>query len=307
MDILTPSFSYILLTDKLPTRIYELSNGYALKTVESTPEMLRGFFTDIGEKYNALMSFPHIDNNSFYTYQDLVIFHSFISGNPNTYEFAENAAETSYMNSKLTFIDIASNTDLGKITTLDFDHFPLTTELDTTKPKVQYINYKEAFNLFSKLKSNNKTKKLYNLICLYVFARSLEYITKIYSNTYIAISFYITILESIIGKPPTCNKTLECPTCGALIPNHLEVSLTQHFINHYGKRLNNLRNIRHKTFHTGEYSDFWQSFTSVRRNEGKLGKESEKYLKFFDQIMDFEDMIQEKLINLFLENMPANR
>lgn len=300
-----PSFSYILLTDKLPRCTYELGKGYNLKTVKATPEMLRGLFLDIGEEYNALMALPYIDDNSFETYKDLVVFHSFISDNPKTYEFAENVTETSFEISKLNFIEDISNIDIGKIVTLDFDLFPVTTESNTEKSKVEYISYKEAFDLFCELKSTNKTKKLYNQIFLYVFARSLESITRIYSNTNIAVSFYITILESIIGKPPTCNDVLNCPTCGAQIPNHPTISLEEHFINHYGSRFKNLRNIRHRTFHKGEYSDLtgsWvKTYMKLYKNGARTNNELESNSRLQAEIMDLEYIVQEKLKILFLK------
>jgi len=305
LDILMPSFSYILLTDELPRYTHELGKGYNLKTVKATPEMLRGFFLDIGEEYNALMTLPYIDDNSFETYKDLVVFHSFISDNPKTYEFAENVTETSFEISKLNFIEDISKIDIGKIATLDFDLFPVTTESNTEKPKVEYINYKKAFDLFSELKLNDKTRELYNQICLYVFARSLESITKIYCNSYIAVSFYITILESIIGKPPTCNETLTCPKCGMQIPNHTTVSLEKHFINHYGSQFKKLRNIRHKTFHKGEYSDLTGSwvklYTKLYKSGARTNNELENTGRLQAEIMDLEYIVQEKLKILFLK------
>jgi hypothetical protein len=310
MEIYMPNFSYIFLTNEIPAHTYELSSGYTLKPIKSTPEMLRGFSLDNSEEYNALMALPHINDDSFETYKDLVVFHSFISNNPRTYEFAESITETTLETSKLTFIEDISNTELGKIIAVDFDFFPVPTELDEREAIVKYtshkdINYREAFDLFSKLKLKEKTRELYNQICLCVFARSLESITKIYSNTYVAVSFYITILESIIGKPPTCNETLTCPKCGRKIADHTTISLEKHFTNSYGERFKKLRNIRHMTFHKGEYSDLIASwlklYMELYKTGAKSSRELEKIGRLQVKIGDLDIIVQDRLKTLFLK------
>lgn len=305
-----PSFSYILLTNELPARAYELTNGYILKPIKSTSEMLRGFYLDNGEKYDALLALPHIDDNSYEIYKDLVVFHSFISDNPKTYEFAENAVETRLENSKLTFIGDISDTHIGQITVVDFDSLPMATELDRKNAIWQYtsqkdINYGKAFDLFSKLKMKKKTRELYNQICLYVFARSLGSIAKIYSNSYIAVSFYIAILESIIGRPPTCSEPLTCPKCGAIIPEHTTISLEKHFIKHYGKQFKEFRTIRHKTFHKGEYLDLIASWLKLYMEKYKTvttsNSDLEKISRLEIEIGALEITVQDKLKTLFLK------
>ena len=305
-----PSFSYILLTNELPTCAYELSNGYILRPIKSSPEMLQGFYLDNGEKYDALMALPHIGDDSYEIYKDLVVFHSFISDNPKTYEFAENVDETRIENSKLNFIGDVSDAHIGQLITLNFDLFPVATELEMKKAIIQYtshkeINYREAFNLFCKLKLKDETRELYNQICLYVFAKSFLSITKIYSNSYIAVSFYIAVLESMIGKPPTCSETLTCPKCGAEIPEHTTISLEKHFINHYGERFKKLRNIRHVTFHKGEYSDLIASWLKLYMKSYKTGTRSnsdlEKIGRLEVEIGDLEITVQDRLKKLFLQ------
>lgn len=305
-----PSFSYILLTNEIPTRAYKLNNGYILKPVKSTPEMFRGFSLDNGEKYDALMALPHINDGSYETYKELVVFHSFIFDNPKTYEFAENVAETRLENSKLTFIEDVPDVNIGQVIVVDFDFLSVPTELDERGAIVKYtshkdINYRKAFDLFSKLKLNEETRELYNQICLYVFARSLESVTKIYSNTYIAVSFYITILESIIGKPPTCNETLICPKCGRKIADHTTISLEKHFTKNYGERFKKLRNIRHITFHKGEYSDLIASwlklYMELYRTGSKSSPEFEKIGRLQVEIGDLEIIVGDRLRTLFLK------
>ncbi len=90
------------------------------------------------------MALPHIDNDSYGIYKDLVVFHSFVSANPKTYEFAENAAETRLGNSRLTFIRDISDAHIGQIIAVDFDFFPMATELDMSRAIVKYTIHKSG-------------------------------------------------------------------------------------------------------------------------------------------------------------------
>ena len=118
-------------------------------------------------------------------------------------------------------------------------------------------------------------------------------------------SFYITILESVIGKPPTCNETLTCPKCGAQISDHTTISLEKHFINHYGERLKKLRNIRHKTFHASEYYDLIQSWAKLYMELYKSGhktkNELENISRLEEEIWELEYVVEERLKELFLK------
>lgn len=304
------SYSYILLTDVLPKSVYQLENGYALNIVKSNPEMFRGFFLDIGEEYRVLLAIPHVDNKSYGVYKDLVTFHTFITGNYRTYEFAEKACETCLQNSTLTFMKHVSNNDLGKIAVFDFDHFPFMSELQNIDSVAKYIvqtdlNYRRAFNAFSKLKLDKSTKKLYDQICLYVFALSLESISEMYPNSNLVVTFYVAILESIIGKPETCQEPLSCPKCKTTITQHNTTSLEKHFKNHFGDQYRGMRNMRHKTVHEAAYEDLigsWMEQYMEVYSTGAEKKELNRIGKLQVQIGDIGIIVEDRLRSLFLKH-----
>ena len=304
------SYSYIFLTDVLPKSVYQLGNGYALNIVKSNPGMFRGFFLDIGEEYKALLAIPHVDDKSYAVYKDLVTFHTFITSNYRTYEFAERACETRLQNSKLTFMKHISSDDWGKIAVYNFDLFPFPTELRYIDAVAQYIkdtdiNYRRAFNAFSKLKLNESTKKLYDQICLYVFASCLGSITEIYQNTNLEVSFYVAILESIIGKPEICRKALTCLECNTIINDHYTTSLEKHFKNHFGDQYREMRNIRHKTFHGAAQQDLIGSWLEHYMEEYETGvenKELDRIGKLQVQIGDLGIIVQDRLRTLFFKH-----
>lgn len=308
------SYSYILLTDWLPNNQYKLGNGYSLNIVKSDPEWFRGFFLDIGEEYRALLAIPSVDNKSYEVYKDLVTFHTFITGNYHTYEFAEKACETFQQNSTLTLIKHVSSDDMGKITVCDFDHFPFMSKLQNIDSIAKYIvetdlNYRRAFKTFCELKLNESTKKLYDQICLYVFANSLESISEIYPNSNLVVTFYVIILESIIGEPEKCREPLCCPKCKTTIPEHHIISLEKHFMNHFGDQHRGMRNTRHKTVHEAAYEDLigsWMEKFMERYRTGEESKEFDRIGKLQVQIGDLGIIVEDRLRSLFLKHYSSD-
>ncbi|MBA7588360.1 hypothetical protein ES708_30415 [subsurface metagenome] len=295
------NYSYVILTDQFPTTEYKLDDRYILRIIKAAPEMFEG--TSLKEeKNNALLAFQHIDNESFSIYKDLIIFHSFISGNVFTYIFAETAAEACFHDSKLVFLRRITANDFPDADIVDYNTFPVdTSDNPDDEFKYQPVNYQKAFRLFKDLQYGEKTRNLYNQIRLFVFAMALQDINKIYTNTYMTLSFYVTILESIIGKPPECNEPLICSKCGTKIAKHHTKSLERHFKEHYPMLHRKSRKIRHATYHEAVYYDLIQSIVDHDLDGQWLDdtlKEQAKEVGDFEIALDFQ--VHKELTKSFL-------
>lgn len=246
--------------------------------------------------------FKHVEKVALFSvYQS---FHSFLCDDPETYDYSERSWTRRYGESELRFVRnqgyFWETINLGnerhrrmpkrkRINAIDFDRFPVkvyptakeTFDRESKSPvnekftlsealssaeelAPEYeaeVRYKEAFRLFCNLK--NLDRKLYNQIRLYVFAGNLREFNEVYRNDNAPIAFYFSILESQAGDPPTCLEPLHCNICGRDIKNH-GTSIEKHFIQKYGTSFQNLRKIRHKFFHQGEYSsiseDLWNIY-----------------------------------------------
>lgn len=300
------SYSYVILTDSLPTSEYKLDDSYILRIIKATPKMFNG--TSLREENNgALMAFPYIDNESFGIYKDLIIFHSFISSYKPTYIFAETASKTYFDDSELAFLNNITKKDYPEANVVDFNTYPLlTSDNPDDEFKSQPMNYKQAFQLFKNLQHGEKTRNLYDQIRLYVFASTLEDINKIYTNTYLTLSLYVTILESIIGKPPECDEPFICNKCGAKISKHYTKSLEKHFKEHYPMLHRKSRKIRHATYHEGVYYDLIQSLVDYdlagQWPDDTLEKKA-KEIGDFEIALDFQvhKELTKTFTNLYLE------
>ena len=306
MDITGLSYNSVILSDILPISEFKLTDKYTLRVVRASPEMFEGFLPEAKQKYNVLLAIPHLDDYSFDTYRDLVVFHGFITNNHDTYEFAENTPKTQFLDSELVFIKHVKEKDAPRLITSDFNSFPVyrydsQDSLNSAHPTCELVNYGEAFQLFAGLKQGNETRKLYNQIQLFAFARSFTSINRIYQNTNMPISFYITVLESIIGEPPICNNKLRCPACGVELVQHYKKSLERHFRDQYPMLSHKARSIRHSTYHEGQYFDFISSFIQSILDRGQGNQQSGKRMAQDEEItaeLDFQ--VQKKLTNSFL-------
>jgi len=298
--------SYIILMDTFPTSEYRLDDSYVLRIIKATPKMFNG--TLLGKENNgALLAFPHIDNESPRVYNDLIIFHSFISSYNPTYIFAETANKTRFDDSELVFLNNITKKDYPEADVVDFNTYPLFTSNNLDDEfKSQPINYRQAFQLFKDLPYGEKTRNLYNQIRLYIFASTLNDINRIYTNTYITLSLYVTILESIIGEPSECDEPLICNKCGATISKHYTKSLEKHFKEHYPMLHRKSRNIRHVTYHKAVYYDLIQSLVDYdwggQWPDDTLEKQA-KEVGDIETALDFQvhKELTEAFINLYQE------
>lgn len=298
------SYSYVILTEAFPTSEYMLDGSNVLKIIKANPIMFNGTYLE--EKNNGvLLALPHIDNESYRVYNDLITFHSFISGDFFTYTFAETVNNSRYNDSELVFLNNVAKKDYPKVYFVDFDTYPLlTSENIDDEFKSQPIQYGKAFQLFRDLRNNDGTRNLYDQIRLFVYASTLEETNRIYKNTYMSLSFYVTILESIIGKPPECNEPLVCSKCGATISKHLIKSLEEHFKEHFPTIPRKARYIRHGTYHKAKYYDLIESSIDIFEDylaARSLDGTSEKSAKeVFDVEVALSYQVYNELTNIFI-------
>ena len=112
-------------------------------------------------------------------------------------------------------------------------------------------------------------------------------------------SLFITILESIIGSPKYCSKTIYCDQCGQKV-QHRVVSLEQHFKNYFGSRFKDIRGIRHGTYHEGDYFDLMQHRTQLRE-KGVSWVEDDKWNLYANKRADLDNIIRIILTGEFVE------
>jgi len=267
MDII-PSH-YIVLTPTVPIHPYDLGEGHVLRAVKAKEEMFKGFSDVIPHGYTVVMALNNIGTPSYYTYRDLVFFQAFLSDDMETYEFGEIAQEKQQDNSDLVFVENYNSTiesfSPDRIREFDFDNFPVTLYISTrdllpsvpepplsqeqvdtlhrhgflvTTPNSEEIilNYRKAFTIFRELKvSGNRDKmKLYDQICLYVFAKNIKESRELYHNESAVVALYMAILQSIAGDPPPCEETHHCDRYNRDLPKHHKISREQHMVDRFG-------------------------------------------------------------------------
>jgi len=302
--------SYVLKTDRAPIGTYRLCSRHTLRAAQAMSDMLDDFpenvSTDILTMALSFVDFEH----SFGIYGDLVPFHSFINDRPAsriesarpghspTYVFAETASEVLVEHSRLTFLKRNERSDL----LVDFDCFPVTECVsEVGEPINVSVNYGRAFETFTQLKYQKESRRLYNQICLWVFARNFERVNRIYSNAYIPISFYVAILNSAIGRPEQCSAVLHCPACGRDIEHETE-TWGKYFRRHFGNEIGNQLDIRSKTFHEAAFLDFWEEWDRI----GALGaeeaqRETEKLERMTFATEQLCWTVRARLLTAFLE------
>jgi hypothetical protein len=206
---------------------------------------------------------------------------------------------------------------------VDFDHFPLVIFLDSylilpskppapltpeqektlretgflvTDPDTRWedINYRNAFALFSRLKSSKEAsdRRLYNQMCLYVFAKSIKEHREIYHNDMAVIAFYIAILHSIAGDPPSCEGEVKCIKCGKAINlSHYTTTREQHLIDTLGYGFAKQTKIRNDFFHGGEFIDYSDAMFEIHDRLYIHGDKSEEALTEEKEIFELKEEV----------------
>jgi len=334
---------YIILTPTVPVTPYALGDGHILRAVKAEGDMFRGFSDGVPHSYGAVMALCNLGVPTYYAYRDLVIFHAFVTDDNETYEFGEVAQEKCQDDSNLTFMERYNSTLSGpwhpdRINEIDFDQFPFiiywsTTDiipstpeppftpeqihtLQTTgvlitnrNPEKRLINYKRAFSLFRELKSSQDhvEKKLYNQMCLYVFAKSIKESRELYHNESAVIAFFMAILQSIAGDPPNCKEVSKCDRCGRKSTHH-SISREAHMLNRFGHGFAEQIKIRGAFFHDGEFVDYTDAMFEVHdkiyldgeRTEETIGRSNELH-ELKEQIRKLGITVRKNLCEVFLE------
>ena len=85
---------YLVLTGATPQNPYKLDEGYVIRAVVPQKKLFKGFSSGL-PSHSAILGlgwkgekFPE----SYFTYRDLIIFHSFVSDDTNAFEFATELA-----------------------------------------------------------------------------------------------------------------------------------------------------------------------------------------------------------------------
>jgi len=330
--------SRIILSNVLPNGPYELGEGYTLRSVRPLPQIFEAYHRKIPLQHEALLALPYFDQSSYNVWRDLVMFHSFISDFPATYEHAELAQRRDFENSELTFVDYPSNPPLDSRRyprTIDFDRFDVAAwdpndilpkkepELSEAEIEVlrsqgmvwsniepailRHVEYRRAFHAFTALKSARK--RLYNQIRLFVFTRSIWSIMEVYRNDYASVAFYMAILEPIAGRPSKCSEQFECSKCKRRLPPHDVVSLEEHFIGRFGGEFSGLRQMRHKFSHSADWLKIAEGLFEVWDQRLIAGEIKEEDLKREEELHDLSDeierlaiMTRKILVEMFLDH-----
>jgi hypothetical protein len=166
--------------------------------------------------------------------------------------------------------------------------------LPESDQKIESVDYRTLFEMFIELKTKeiegiSGKYNLYNLISLFEYAKSFETTHKIYRNSNLAVSFYITILEALIGKPENCSAKVHCEKCRSMIP-HSKISLEKHFQNYF-RQFKKFRSVRHGTYHGGKYFDFNKHFSKLAQNKIDWTKDK-KYIQYHHEREEMECVIR---------------
>lgn len=310
----TTKRSYIIATMKVPKETYGLGSGYTLRAIRY--KFPGEIFDENLFKRNVLsMALSEGDNDSWNVYKNLVVFHSFISSEPMsgnamisypespTYIFAEKASRVLVNNSALDFLP---DNDLGN-SAIDFERYPVVIDMNAElQTHTVYVNYADAFWTFNRLNGSRQTKRLYYQIQLWEFARNFASLHRIYANEYMPTSFYVVILDSLLGRPDKCKEVRDCPICGREKLDHEVESWTKHFLNHYGKQFRKQLSIRSNTFHEAALLDFFEEWDRIAAlvevEQAQKGLDRLKGSLFGAE--DLEQIARVRLLNHFLEKIP---
>jgi len=317
LDTLLTKRSYIIATTKVPKETYELGSGYTLRAIRY--RFPGEIFNESLFKSNILsMALSEGHNESWDLYNDLVVFHSFISSEPRlgntmisypespTYIFAERASQVLVNDSTLDFLP---DNDSGN-SAIDFERYPVVIGMNAElQPHTVYVNYANAFWTFNRLKADSKkNKKLYGQIQLWEFARNFASIHRIYTNEYMPTSFNIAILDSLLRWPKKCKQVYDCPKCGGEGLKHYVESWSVHFLNHYGKQFHKHLNDRSKTFHHAAYLDFFEEWDRIGAlvDLDQVKKDFDRLEQLMFGAEDLEQMARVRLLTTFLRMCQPN-
>jgi hypothetical protein len=140
--------NYVILTNMIPEEQYHLINGHYLRPINTNKKMFASYGNIIPHQYSKVMALNHLGVLSHSIWKDLVMFHSFLCDDPETYDYSEHNAKFSTQIITISEPDTISNRKTKKRKIYgagDFDNFPLeiypTTKEIFTDLESQPINY----------------------------------------------------------------------------------------------------------------------------------------------------------------------
>lgn len=329
---------YILFTNHISQRAYELKNGYILTPVKSSEEMFRDSYSNIPTTNPEVMALvwhgcKHPD--SYYTYRHIAILHSFLCDEPAAFEYAvEYGIKNPFNNIDLLTTDIFTGSNFDKfsiqIPTLpQFDAEVDDKEKIIKEPlcdKYLEISYREAYHFFIGLEksTDDRGRELYDQICSYVFITSMWNISEIrllYENILLTAALYISVLESIIKEPEKCKSNgIKCELCGRELPFHYIETWRGHIRNKlnelekgwgdlYNNTIMELRNNRHPFIHNAKYKDTFQELSQIYDKKYYNGQrltieDTEREIEYTDLERDLrilERTVRKGLVGSFFE------
>lgn len=239
-----------------------------------------------------------------FSYTDLVVLHSFLARDYTAYYYAENARQLQFQEEELAFVDDRSTIKRMDHKVIDYSEFPVICNSQySPRIETRSIEYRKGVQIFSQLKDANKdSKKLYELIHLYEFARHFERTHKIYRNANFPLSLYFTILDSQIGSPENCGEVY-CEVCKREV-FHPVKSHAAHYRSFFGDLLKDVSKVRHSTYHNGAYFDFGEHLSAVMaemRINGIPFTNDRKWKLYHDKKQVVEEIVRVLLTSRFLE------
>jgi hypothetical protein len=340
MEIDEIPHSYLILTSTVPCEPYQLDARHAIRAVKAEKWMFEGFEVGVPNGYLAIMSLPYVGEQSYDVWRDLVMFHSFVCNDPETYHYSEVAYPRTHENSRLKFVtDKAYFYERTRLTTggmvlkderqlrvnaLDFDQLRLlvypTAKESTDKPlsPEEEAALRSEGMLCSEVEPELsaaiqyrrafqvfsglklKDKRLYDQMRLYIFAKSTKELTEVYRNYNFSVAFYVSILETLAGEPPKCNAMTICPECGRPLPPHHKESIEQWLMDSYGSWFKRLRKIRQKLFHESDYFDIGDVIYEIRHSQDEGRWPG--ISRFEDEVELLEKIARKSLIKAFMSH-----
>jgi hypothetical protein len=331
--------SYIILTGHVSQYPYPLLDGYTLLPVKPLRKMFEGFSFGTPHNYKAIMSlqwqgdkFPE----SFNIYRNLAVFHSFVSDDPETYQYTtERAIREVLPQSELNAPDDSVqdyNRFIMPIPILDNEDL-IDSEEEYVEPPFENgfreICYRDAFEFFSQLENSKEKKRvqLHNIIFSYVFIRGIWDISNIplvYKNEDLSATFYFAILEGIIGEPPKCDQEFTCIPCNKKLQPHYKIGWREHLTlklndleSGWGDKYTNsimaLRDNRNKFAHGASYRDVSKKLRDIYDKKYYAGQElgetdlvkEDDLSTLRDKIEILERTVRKALIGFFLHEYEA--
>jgi hypothetical protein len=338
MDIEETPNSCLILTSTVPYDPYQLDAQHTIRAVKAEKWMFEGFSFGIPHGYLAIMALSYVDEQSYDVWRDLVMFHSFICDDPETYHYSEVAYPRTHEDSRLKFVTDETYfyermrlTSAGRVlkdqrrlrvNALDFDQLrllvyptvgetldkPLSREEETILKSEGMVISEVEPEFSPKIQYRKafqvftglklKEKRLYDQMRLYIFAKSTREFSEVYRNYNCSVAFYVSILEALAGEPPKCNAIATCPGCGRALPPHHKESIEQRLVNTYGPWFKQLRKIRQKFFHGSDYFDIGDLIYEIQRSREE-GK-WQNVETFGDELELLEKITRKSLIEAFL-------